>query len=316
MTKIPTVESLFKIIEQQNQRIAALEQQAHRTKARLLPGGLNAWIYTNEGNGSTQERPRQQVPFPNSVQAPSGTLDLTNPVVHGVNPSGNASWVMSMEGYLYVPVAGTWVFSGYFDDTTTVRVNGRQVINQGGGEMSVGTGIYVPAGFAPISIKWRNEGGGSAIMRLRWQNTAGGFATTTVIPLSYFFYETPVWVPAGAIDVEGYGYSDSPTVQRATPWVGNFRNYSTDWNAMYRRWDYGLCEFKGLIGYSAAASGDMMILPDRMRPAVQGGLIFNPRTSNGAQDVRLTNGDRLNTSADPGGWVSLAEISYHVGNDV
>ncbi len=102
-------------------------------------------------------------------------------------------------GYIYIPVAGTYVFETYSDDgsklyiNTTYANNATALVNNDGAhgaQYRTGT-ITLPQGYHSIIITYFEKGGGEE-MQVWWSNTSAGI-TRERVPKAYF---TPTAGPA------------------------------------------------------------------------------------------------------------------------
>ncbi len=112
-------------------------------------------------------------------------IDTTN-----YNPQGRGNyWSVDIQGYIYIPSNGSYMFETYSDDGVRLKVDGNTVINNWtlhGPTINTGN-ITLQSGWKPIQLQMYEWGGGTRL-RLRWRPPG---QSTSFPPASYLSTTLP-----------------------------------------------------------------------------------------------------------------------------
>ena len=92
------------------------------------------------------------------------------------NPQGRGDyWSVDIQGYIYIPSNGSYIFQTYSDDGVRLKVDGKTVVNNWtlhGPTLNYGS-VILTSGWKPIQLQMYEWGGGT-VLRLLWKPPGQG----------------------------------------------------------------------------------------------------------------------------------------------
>ncbi|PUZ20302.1 Fibronectin type III domain-containing protein [Chitinophaga costaii] len=140
----------------------------------------------------------------------------TSPTVSLTQAGLSTNYAMKWQGYIRIPVAGSYTFETSSDDGSALYIGNygpiaTALVNNDGGhgtQTKEGT-ITLDQGVYPITITYFQGTGGSS-MKVLWKNTANGVTTEEAIPAAFFTDTIPptsATVPLAPINIKATAVS-------------------------------------------------------------------------------------------------------------